>query len=408
MADGRRLVCDQEVLLDLELMTIAGPVSIRSVPCLILSGGGDEVLLGRDVHKGLGIDVEEQLAQLAGPLSLDRDMDEFPAGDGIPDPQDAQEPITTLSQLLDLGPDPPAKVGPLRVTLKPDAVPYRSPPRKYAPLQAQFIREYVKSLVDNGLVEQNNASRWACAVVPVRKPGTSDKFRLTIDYRPINSMTVPIAGTMPTAATTNESFHDKKVFASFDFTQGFWQLPLDKESREVFSFITPDGVYTPARVPQGAMDPALHFQSQVQTKLAPLIPHSALVWVDDGILFAATVPELLETLKVFFKIVKEANFKLNTAKSSLFELEIKCCGRLISSEGVRHDPARVSALASLPLPATVDDLQYFVCATNYKAIACGTSGPPTRSVSCEKDGESGWSVARELAAEWRRVYGGTS
>ncbi|KAG3105799.1 hypothetical protein PI125_g13363 [Phytophthora idaei] len=178
-------------------------------------------------------------------------------------------------------------------------------------------------------------------------------------------MTAPIAGTMPTAATTNESFHDKKVFASFDFTQGFWQLPLDEESREVFSFITPDCVYTPARVPQGAMNSALHFQSQVQTKPAPLIPHSALVWVDGVILFAATVPELLETLKVFFKMVKEANFKLNMAKSSLFNLEIKWCGRLISSEGVRHDPARVSALANLPLPAAVADLQYFVCATNW-------------------------------------------
>ncbi|KAG3201578.1 hypothetical protein PC129_g23472 [Phytophthora cactorum] len=53
------------------------------------------------------------------------------------------------------------------------------------------------------------------------------------------------------------------------------------------------------------------------------------------------------------------------AKSSLFELEIKWCGRLISSEGVHHDPARVRALASLPLPATVADLQYFVCATNW-------------------------------------------
>ncbi|KAG3061225.1 hypothetical protein PC121_g13075 [Phytophthora cactorum] len=371
MADGRRLMCDQEVLLNLELMTIAGPVSIRSVPCLLLSGGGDEVLLGRDVLKGLGIDLEEQLAQLAGPLSLDSNRNKFSAGDGIPDPQDAQEPITTLSQLLDravanglpteyvdavrdllelfpdvwraaVGPDPPAKVEPLRVTLKPDAVPYRSPPRKYASLQAQFIREYVKSLVDNGLVEQNNASRWAWAVVPVHKPGTSDKFRLTIDYSLINSMTVPIADMMPTAATTHKSFHDKKVFASFDFTQGFCQLPLDEESCEVFSFITPDGVYTPARVPQGAMDSALHFQSQVQTNLAPLIPHSALVW-----------------------IVKEANFKLNMAKSSLFELEIKWCGRLISSEGVHHDPARVRALASLPLPATVADLQYFVCATNW-------------------------------------------
>ncbi|RAW21185.1 hypothetical protein PC110_g22371, partial [Phytophthora cactorum] len=303
MADGRRLVCDQEVLLDLERMTIAGPVSIRSVPCLVLSGGGDEVLLGRDVLKGLGIDVEEQLAQLASPLSLDRDMGEFPAGDGIPDPQDAQEPITILSQLLDravanglptehvdavrdllelfpdvwraaVGPDPPAKVEPLRVTLKFGAVPYRSPPRKYAPLQAQFIREYVKSLVDNGLMEQNDASRWACAVVPVRKPGTSDKFRLTIDYRPINSMTVPIAGAIP--------------------------RQLRRMNPSMTRRSLPDGVYTPARVPQGAMDSALHFQSQVQKKLAPLIPHSALVWVDDVILFAAIVPELLETLKVFF------------------------------------------------------------------------------------------------------------
>eukprot|EP00644_Phytophthora_capsici_P005581 jgi/Phyca11/97940/e_gw1.2.1298.1 len=41
------------------------------------------------------------------------------------------------------------------------------------------------------------------------------------------------------------------------------------------------------------------------------------------------------------------------------------CGRLISGEGVRYDPARVDALATLPLPATVADLQYFVCATNW-------------------------------------------
>ncbi|KAG6610362.1 Gag/polymerase/env Polyprotein [Phytophthora cinnamomi] len=125
------------------------------------------------------------------------------------------------------------------------------------------------------------------------------------------------------------------------------------------------GVFTPTRASQGAMDSALHFQSQVQSKLAPLIPHSALVWVDDVILFAPTVEEFLHTLRVFFEIVHEANFKLNMSKSSLFELEVLWCGRLISSHGMRHDPARVSALAELPLPATVADLQYFVCATNW-------------------------------------------
>ncbi|KAG6616303.1 uncharacterized protein IUM83_03561 [Phytophthora cinnamomi] len=362
MADGRRLRCDQELLLDLELMTMAGQVSLRSVPCLVLRGDGDELLLGRDVLKGLGIDVEEQLAQLAEPALLDSENDEFSVGDELPF---APQPINSLDELLDcavgnglpeehvgavralldefpdiwrdaVGADLPADVEPLRVTLRPDAVPHRSAPRKYAPLQAAFIRDYVKALVDGGLIEQNNSARWACAVVPVRKPGTQDKFRLTIDYRPVNSVTVPIAGTMPSAAIQADAFQGKKIFARFDFTQGFWQLPLHEDSREIFSFVTPDGVYTPTRVPQGAMDSALHFQSQVQAKLAPLIPHSALVWVDDVILFAPTIAEFLQTLRTFFEIVSAANFKLNRTKSSL-----------LSSR------------------SSVADLQYFVCATNW-------------------------------------------
>ncbi|OWY99894.1 hypothetical protein PHMEG_00029027, partial [Phytophthora megakarya] len=394
MADGRRLVCVHEVLLDLELSTIAGSVSMRSVPCLILAGGGDELLLGRDALKELGIDVERQLAQLAGPLPPSVEDDEFPVGDGLKTDNAVKEPITTLNQLIDravanglpqehaavvsdmlsqfsdiwrdaVSSDPPARVEPLRVTLKSGAVPHRSPPRKYAPLQAQFIREYVKSLVDNNLVAKNNASRWACAVVPVRKPGSRDKFRLTIDYRPVNRVTIPIAGAMPSAATMAEALEGKKVFGNMDFTHGFWQLPLAEESREIFSFITEDGVFTPNRVPQGAMDSALHFQGEMQRVLAPLIPHSALVWVDDVILYARTVQEFIGVLKEFFSLVAAANLKLNMSKCSLFSLEVLWCGRLISGAGIRHHPNRVQALSTLPLPATVADLQYFVCATTW-------------------------------------------
>ncbi|OWZ20562.1 LOW QUALITY PROTEIN: hypothetical protein PHMEG_0005001 [Phytophthora megakarya] len=96
---------------------------------------------------------------------------------------------------------------------------------------------------------------------------------------------------------------------------------------------------------------ALHFQTKVQNKPAPLIPHSALVWVDDVILFAPTVQEFEQTLAVFFELVAEANFKVNTGKSS--------------PNGVRHDPTHVNTLAELPLPATVADLQYFVFGTNW-------------------------------------------
>ncbi|KAG2999919.1 hypothetical protein PC120_g20818 [Phytophthora cactorum] len=76
-----------------------------------------------------------------------------------------------------------------------------------------------------------------CDVVSVRKRGTSDKFRLTIDYRPITSMTVPIAGTMPTAATTTESFHDKKVFASLTSRRASGSCVLMKRAARCFRLL---------------------------------------------------------------------------------------------------------------------------------------------------------------------------
>ncbi|EGZ14523.1 hypothetical protein PHYSODRAFT_354718, partial [Phytophthora sojae] len=86
-------------VLDLELVTIAGPVSLGAVPCLILEGGGDEFLLGKDALKRLGIDVDQALAKLADSTLLAEEDDEFPVGAELPD-QDST-PIATLDQLLE-------------------------------------------------------------------------------------------------------------------------------------------------------------------------------------------------------------------------------------------------------------------------------------------------------------------
>ncbi|ETI44580.1 hypothetical protein F443_10707 [Phytophthora nicotianae P1569] len=349
MTDGRCVRCSEEVLLDLELVTIAGTVSLKSVTCVVLPGDGDEFLLGRDALRTLGIDVEAQLTQLAGPSLFADDNDDFPVDDGLPEGRSEPEMNAALVNLMaravanglpeyigvvqetlaeyadvwreTIGPGPPALVEPPRVAIQDGAIPHRSAPRRYAPLQAH-------------------------AVVTVIKPGSRDQFRLTIDYRPVNSVTVPIAGSMPTSATASDAFAGNKVFASFDFTQGLWQLPLHKDSREMFPFITEDDVFTPNRVPQCATDSALHFQGEMQKVLAPLIPHSALVWMDD-----VTVDEFVQVLGQFFSLVAAAKLKQNMFKSKLFEVEVLWCGRLISGAGVRHDPARVSALSTLPLPA---------------------------------------------------------
>ncbi|KAG2938825.1 hypothetical protein PC119_g10785 [Phytophthora cactorum] len=129
--------------------------------------------------------------------------------------------------------------------------------------------------------------------------------------------------------------------------------------------MTDDGGFTPTRVAQGGVESALHFQSTMQTVLDPLIPQHALVWIDDVIIFADNVGDFLRVLKVFFELIVQHNLKLSLPQSSLYQTSINWCGRLISSDGVRHDPERVSALSTLPLPRTVEELRYFVCASNW-------------------------------------------
>ncbi|OWY91677.1 hypothetical protein PHMEG_00039643, partial [Phytophthora megakarya] len=90
----------EEILLNLALSTVAGMVSMRSVPCLILPGDGDEFLLGCDALKELGIDAERQLAQLAGQTTLATDVDEFPVSDALPEGQEVHTVDDDAKQLV--------------------------------------------------------------------------------------------------------------------------------------------------------------------------------------------------------------------------------------------------------------------------------------------------------------------
>lgn len=89
---------------------------------------------------------------------------------------------------LMFGADPPAKVMPLSIKLKAGARPYRSPQRRYARNQREFINKTVKELEEIGAVYKNPNSRWASPALAVPKPGT-DKLRFTVDLRVPNSQT---------------------------------------------------------------------------------------------------------------------------------------------------------------------------------------------------------------------------
>lgn len=59
----------------------------------------------------------------------------------------------------------------------------------------------------------------------------------------------------------------------------------------------------------------------MQSVLASLIPHHALVWMDDVILFVDNMEDLLQVLKEFFQLMVPHNLKLNLPRALSTKLQ---------------------------------------------------------------------------------------
>jgi hypothetical protein len=94
--------------------------------------------------------------------------------------------------------------------------------------------------------------------------------------------------------------HGPGVFATIDFCQRCWQIPLHKYSQDCQSFITPDGVYTPTRVLYGTRNATQHLQSVLVVSMDD-IKRKIKVWLDDCLLHTKTEDDLLASISLIFK-----------------------------------------------------------------------------------------------------------
>ncbi|POM80529.1 LOW QUALITY PROTEIN: Hypothetical protein PHPALM_1626 [Phytophthora palmivora] len=366
-----------KAMLHVLIHTAAGPVQIaEAVPCLITDTDDDEFIIGRDLLGALGIDVERQLELLAvhsedktsgdpfdleavcrssvtNNLSSPRALEHgFP-----PDKVDKLRGIVHAYDVwrLELRDDPPARVPPLEVRLKEGATPCKCKPRI-------FDNFY---LVDLGLVFENPTSRWASPVLPVKKSQELMDLRQTTDYREVNLQSKCRPTLTSHCRLAMKNARGKQHFGLFDFIKGFWQLPLAEFCQEWLSYMTNEKIFTPRRVPQGCANAAIHFQKTMEKCFAKLLYKYLLVWIDDILLYAEDIDTYLDKLAEFFVLLNEFGLKLSVKKSSLYQKEVKWCGKIIDASGVRHDPARIESLSALPYPSTAGELQQYICAINW-------------------------------------------
>ncbi|GFQ93901.1 retrovirus-related Pol polyprotein from transposon 17.6 [Trichonephila clavata] len=103
----------------------------------------------------------------------------------------------------------------------------------------------------------------------------------------------------------------------------------------------------------------------METVLGGLSYEACLVYLDDIIIVGRSFEEHFNNIRRVLQKLKEANLKLSPSKCHLFRREVTYLGHIISAEGVRTDPDKISAVKNWKSPTDVHQLRSFLGLCTY-------------------------------------------
>ena len=250
------------------------------------------------------------------------------------------------------------------MTVDKAIVPVVRPPRRVPAAMQTKVENELKRMTKLGvIVPISKPTRWVSSMVATRKHN-SEEIRLCIDPRDLNKALKRPHHPTKTVEEVAANMKGATIFSILDAKSSFWQIPLDYESSILTTFSTPHGRYRYLRMPFGLNSSSDVYQSAMNQLFAD---QPCSIIVDDILIGGRTKQEHDANLKSILDRARKLNLKLNPNKCKFGVQNVNYVGHTFTSEGLKPDPTKISAIKEMNTPDSTQSLQRYLGMLNYLA-----------------------------------------